>query len=489
MLQLRCPAQNYAWGRKAGRNNGKIGSTVAALVEGAGGEVDNEKPYAELWMGTHPSGPATVEGAEGQTLSSWIAANPSALGSVGSLFGSDIPFLFKVLSVETALSIQSHPDKALAERLHAKSPDVYKDSNHKPEMAIAITDFEALCGFVPHQELTEALKSVPELRDLIGDVAASAVETTGSKAALKAAFGILMTAEASKVATAIKAMESRLKAIQKSGERPLTDKEELALRLNKQYPQDVGILSAFFLNLVKLQAGQAIYLAANVPHAYISGELVECMATSDNVIRAGLTPKLRDTAVLCESLTYERGPPAILNGNAVPGRPWTTVYSPPFDEFEVEHVLIPEKARFEGIQTYLPENQGPQIFVVRSGTGQAYLRNPPSDAQSKVLQKTILLKTGSVVFVPAKTPVKLEATDDGLDVWIAAVNPQVFQDGRLLAAKAVEVVERDATSWLLYLAVGLLLTLLWAKYTNNLEPIQKLFNKLLTQGSSVKQPT
>ena len=64
----------------------------------------------------------------------------------------------------------------------------------------------------------------------------------------------------------------------------------------------------------------------------------------------------RDTAVLCESLTYERGPPAILNGNAVPGRPWTTVYSPPFDEFEVEHVLIPEKARFEGIQTYLPEN-------------------------------------------------------------------------------------------------------------------------------------
>ena len=60
--------------------------------------------------------------------------------------------------------------------------------------------------------------------------------------------------------------------------------------------------------------------------------------------------------MLCESLTYERGPPTILNGNAVPGRPWTTVYSPPFDEFEVEHVSIPEKARFQGIQTYLPAN-------------------------------------------------------------------------------------------------------------------------------------
>ena len=73
-------------------------------------------------------------------------------------------------------------------------------------------------------------------------------------------------------------------------------------------------------------------------------------------LRAGFLLHCRDTAVLCESLTYERGPPAVLNGNAVPGRPWTTVYSPPFDEFEVLHVSIPEKARFQGIQTYLPEN-------------------------------------------------------------------------------------------------------------------------------------
>ncbi|CAK0769933.1 hypothetical protein CVIRNUC_003717 [Coccomyxa viridis] len=489
MLQLKCPAQNYAWGRKPAGANGRKGSEVAALVEGSGGEVESSKPYAELWMGTHPSGPAVVDGTEGQTLASWIAANPCALGSIAPLFGNDMPFLFKVLSVETALSIQSHPDKALAQRLHAKSPDVYKDANHKPEMAIAITDFEALCGFVPHHELTEALKEVPELREVVGDVAASAVETTGSKAALKAAFGILMTADPVKVGTAVTALESRLKAIQKGGARPLTDKEELVLRLNAQYPQDVGVLSAFFLNLVKLHAGQAIYLAANVPHAYISGELVECMATSDNVIRAGLTPKLRDTAVLCESLTYERGPPTILNGNAVPGRPWTTVYSPPFDEFEVEHVSIPEKARFQGIQTFLPANPGPQVFVVRAGTGQAYLRNPPSDNLSSILHKDIKLHTGSVVFVPAKTPVKLEATDDGLDVWIAAVNPQAFQDARLMAGKAVEAAESAVGSWLLMLVLGVVLALLWAKLTNNLEPLQSHFSKLLSHASTVKQPT
>ncbi len=71
-------------------------------------------------------------------------------------------------------------------------------------------------------------------------------------------------------------------------------------------PQDVGVLSVFFLNLVTLAPGQAMYLPANEPHAYVSGELVEAMATSDNVVRAGLTPKLRDTEVLCSSLTYSQ---------------------------------------------------------------------------------------------------------------------------------------------------------------------------------------
>lgn len=71
-----------------------------------------------------------------------------------------------------------------------------------------------------------------------------------------------------------------------------SSKEQLILRLNTQYPADVGVLSAFFLNYLSLPAGQSIALPANVPHAYVSGQLVECMATSDNVIRAGLTPKV-----------------------------------------------------------------------------------------------------------------------------------------------------------------------------------------------------
>lgn len=86
----------------------------------------------------------------------------------------------------------------------------------------------------------------------------------------------------------------------------LTDKEELVLRLEKQYPGDIGVIAAFLFNYVKLQPGEALYLAANEPHAYIQGECVECMATSDNVVRAGLTPKKRDVQTLCSMLTYKQ---------------------------------------------------------------------------------------------------------------------------------------------------------------------------------------
>ena len=86
--------------------------------------------------------------------------------------------------------------------------------------------------------------------------------------------------------------------------RSLTQKEQLVLSLEKQYPGDVGVLAAFFLNFVKLNPGEALYVSANEPHAYLPGECIECMATLDN--RAGLTPKYRDAQTLCSMLTYNQ---------------------------------------------------------------------------------------------------------------------------------------------------------------------------------------
>lgn len=270
-------------------------------------------------MGTHPSGPAVISGSDGKTLKAWLGDHPEALGAAtrqrfGATGGVDLPYLFKVLSVRTALSIQSHPDKALAERLHASNPKEYRDDNHKPEMALALESFEALCGFVAPEELKAALRDNGELRLAVGEAESDAFLAAEGEAALrgalKAAFASLMTADEGKVKGAISALVARLEAKRGgggggkggdgsaaangssgkggngSGGAPLLSaKEALVLRLNEQYPGDVGVLSAFFLNLVSLDAGAAIYLAANEPHAYVSGEIVECMAASDNVIR------------------------------------------------------------------------------------------------------------------------------------------------------------------------------------------------------------
>ncbi|GFZ18942.1 mannose-6-phosphate isomerase, type I [Actinidia rufa] len=149
--RLRCSVKNYDWGR-IGRE-----SRVARLFSlNSGLNVEESRLYAEFWMGTHESGPSFLvetlengasmgsERSESLSLKSWIEENPSVLGDkVVEKWGVNLPFLFKVLSVAKALSIQAHPDKELAAFLHQTRPDVFKDGNHKPEMALALTKFEA----------------------------------------------------------------------------------------------------------------------------------------------------------------------------------------------------------------------------------------------------------------------------------------------------------------------------------------------------------
>ena len=165
MIRIVPKCQQYAWG--------KVGSSslVANLALGGSEDgmiVDEDKPYAELWMGTHPSGPSLVSPG-GQLLSDWLKENPGSVGRVPSGYGSDdLPFLLKVLSIKTALSIQAHPDKKLAEELHSNFPTVYKDANHKPEMAIALTKFEGMNGFRPLAEIHNHCQLFPELATILG---------------------------------------------------------------------------------------------------------------------------------------------------------------------------------------------------------------------------------------------------------------------------------------------------------------------------------
>lgn len=223
-----------------------------------------------------------------------------------------LPFLFKVLSINKALSIQAHPNKKLAEQLHASNPKEYKDDNHKPEMTIAITPFEGLCGFRPLGEIVYFLKHIPALRSLVGDAAASKFEsvvTTSSvseqeqKRALKDVFTALMETKQDKIGPAA---DELLKQVEKEQDKfpagaagedvpPPGGKifKELIPRLNKQFPADIGLFVTFFLNFVQMNEGEAMFLQADDIHAYISGDIIECMAASDNVVRAGFTPKFK----------------------------------------------------------------------------------------------------------------------------------------------------------------------------------------------------
>ncbi|XP_019707493.1 mannose-6-phosphate isomerase 2 isoform X2 [Elaeis guineensis] len=313
-LSLRCSVQKYDWGKL-----GKDSKVARLFSRNSEAEIEPERPYAEFWMGTHESGPSfLVRGESGSpdskpvSLRKWILDNPGYLGEkVVHRWGSELPFLFKVLSVAKALSIQAHPDKELARVLHRMQPSIYKDPNQKPEMAIALTDFRALCGFVSIELLKDVLAGVPEIVELVGDEDASKVlnikEQDGYmevKSILRSIFTKVISASKEAVSELLSKLKCRLNEEHKI--RMLTEKEQLVLLLEKQYPADVGVISVFFFNYVKLSPGEALYIGANEPHAYISGDCIECMATSDNVVRAGLTPKYRDVQTLCSMLTYKQ---------------------------------------------------------------------------------------------------------------------------------------------------------------------------------------
>ncbi|KAI5684290.1 hypothetical protein M9H77_05518 [Catharanthus roseus] len=422
ILKLRCSVKNYDWGR--------IGtdSAVARLYErNNAAELVDGMPYAEFWMGTHDSGPSYVLAPDGKlvengtlansgfhkaglSLKEWIEQNPrSVLGDkVFAKWGPNLPFLFKVLSVAKALSIQAHPDKELAARLHKVQPDSYKDANHKPEMALALTEFEALCGFISLEELKDVVHNVPEIVEVVSRTGVDKLLAIGeqdgedkAKEVLQLIFTQLMSARKEVIEQVLLRLISRLTAKREAME--LTDKEKLILRLEKQYPSDIGVLAAFLLNHVKLSPGEALYLGANEPHAYIYGECIECMATSDNVVRAGLTPKERDVQTLCSMLTYKQGLPEILQGVAL--NPYVVRYLPPFDEFEVDSCVLPEDA-----SVAFPAISGPSIFLVMAGEGTICSASNEE-----------LVEEGDVVFTSADTEVTL-ATTSGMDIYRAGVS-------------------------------------------------------------------
>ncbi|KAI2621304.1 mannose-6-phosphate isomerase [Xylaria nigripes] len=431
LFRLQCGVNSYDWG--------KIGSESAAAKFAAATPsddlvIESEKPYAELWMGTHPSNPSK-DLASGRTLLDLVESNVMLLGSsTKARYGAKLPFLFKVLSINKALSIQAHPNKKLAETLHARDPKNYPDDNHKPEMAIAITDFEGLCGFRPLGEIAHFLANVAALRQLVGEQHATdfvlTVQRLGSSAsdsttelkhALQAVFTRLMQASSEDVASATKSLvsEAGSKGAEfASGGTNSTNGETLSrlvVRLNEQFPEDIGLFVLFFLNYVQLSPGEALFLKADDVHAYLSGDIIECMAASDNVIRAGFTPKFKDVETLVSTLTYNYAPideqkmsPSeypytVLNRTAYSSGSEALLYDPPIDEFSVVRSVM----KGNGSKVSFDPIDGPSIIICTRGQGKI-----------SVGSKTEEIKEGYVFFVGSTADLTLESEGRAEDEFI-----------------------------------------------------------------------
>jgi mannose-6-phosphate isomerase len=238
--------QHYAWGDR---------SFIPTL---RGLEPDG-RPWAEWWLGTHPSAPSRL--ADGRSLSDVTG---------------ELPYLLKVLAAAEPLSLQTHPDAAQAAELHARG--VLPDANAKPELLCALTRFEALCGLRPSAH-TIALLTEIGAHDL-----AACVDDVGPGGALAALYrGTVDAAAVVAVCTS-------------------SDQQEATLvsRLAQRYPGDPSVAATLLLNHVVLEPGQALHLAAGNLHAYLAGAGIELMGASDNVVRGGLTEKPVDVDLLLD---------------------------------------------------------------------------------------------------------------------------------------------------------------------------------------------
>nr|XP_039248435.1 mannose-6-phosphate isomerase-like [Styela clava] len=397
-FELRCEVQQYAWG--------KIGSAseVARLSSSAHADfaVAEDEPYAELWMGAHPKAPSQILTPKTSlSLLEYIKKNPEVLGKkVNNVFKGELPFLLKVLSVNKSLSIQAHPNKSHAEKLFAERPDIYKDPNHKPEMAIALTPFEGMCGFRPLKEIQMFLKEVPEFRAVVGESEAENIMKCkpGDEyvaKALKSCFENVMKCNAEVRKKNLSKLISRISVMDQESDSFSKYSGELLLRLNSQFPGDVGCFVVYFLNHIILKPGEAMFLGANEPHAYLDGNCIECMACSDNVVRAGLTPKLIDVPTLCEMLNYQPATPEskIFPSIQKKDDPYVKEYNPPVDDFAVQYISIPK-----GISEYtIKAIDSASILLVFEGKGAANKSKPSG----------LDLRPGAVFFISADTDVAI----------------------------------------------------------------------------------
>jgi mannose-6-phosphate isomerase len=290
--------QDYPWGSKTEITN------LFAIPN------PNNQHQAEIWMGAHANGCSKVA-ASGALLSDVINSDPNAtLGEYTQQRFGNLPYLFKVLSAEKPLSIQVHPKLSRAREgfirenkqgipLNAVNRN-YKDNNHKPELVYALTFYKAMNGFRP---LNEIISLFEQANIATLNIELEALKTTPNEIGLQAFFTSVMNLDGARKQSALDELQQSCdKRVKTALAREAFD---LSATFRNEYANDIGLFSPLMLNIVELAPGEAMFLHAETPHAYIKGTGLEVMGNSDNVLRAGLTPKYIDIAELIANTRFD----------------------------------------------------------------------------------------------------------------------------------------------------------------------------------------
>ncbi|WP_194926715.1 mannose-6-phosphate isomerase, class I [Catenulispora pinisilvae] len=393
MYRLTNTTQHYAWGSP---------SAISELL----GREPSGQPEAELWMGAHPTAPSRIDGGEA-TLLDFVSADPvGMLGpQVAARFKNRLPFLLKVLSAAKALSIQTHPTRAQAEAgyaaeqergLPAGDPDRnYADDWPKPEILMALTAFEALAGCRSAEDAERVLAAVVALGAQALEPVRAELADKPEPATVAAAIGRLLEWPADTRGELVASVVEACRAgADKGGESAELSAGELAedlaedfaavLRVAEDFPGDIGLVAMLLMKRVVLEPGEAIFLEAGGLHAYLRGTGVELLANSDNVLRAGLTPKHIDVAELLRVMDASV-PVPVRHGTAI--GVGVVEFDTPAPEFRLYHATLDTKTT---LRAELP-GTGPRIVLALSG-----------EVELRGTRGALTLTQGESCFVPAR---------------------------------------------------------------------------------------
>ncbi|AVG24558.1 mannose-6-phosphate isomerase [Pontimonas salivibrio] len=297
----------------------KLSRTLAHYPWGGSGAISelfgwsaSDKPEAEWWLGVHPVRPSTLA-ADGGPLAQWLQRYDAR---------SDLPYLFKVLAPTMPLSLQVHPSTEQAHEGYDRevqqgvsldaSNRLFKDRFAKPELVVALEGgFHALAGVRPVTQTIDALTELrgrsdaPAVDDYISRLEQDGIAQTLGWLLRGGEDVLELVGQLGQLAEAPVTQGDRAEGM--TGHNPVRLATDTILRLQKHFPGDAGIAVAMLLHRVDLDPGEALFVDAGVPHAYLEGYAVELMAPSDNVLRGGLTTKHVDVEAFLDVVVLQPG--------------------------------------------------------------------------------------------------------------------------------------------------------------------------------------